>query len=154
MHEVKLIIRKARLQDIPSLVELLRELFTIEEDFEFDQAKQKAGLKMFLDKESDERIILVAESIGDVIGMCSAQILISTAEGTRSAIIEDMVVKEDFRGQGVGKQLMDEIVAWAKGSGITRLQLLADKNNSRAIWFYRKNLWENTHLICLRRKMI
>ncbi|MBN1907524.1 MAG: GNAT family N-acetyltransferase [Deltaproteobacteria bacterium] len=150
----KAIIRKGRLQDVPALVELLKELFTIEKDFEFDQTKQKAGLKMFLDKESDERIILVAELDGEVIGMCSAQTLISTAEGARSTIIEDMVVKDGFRGQGVGKQIMDEIIAWTKSSGITRLQLLADKNNSRAIWFYRKNLWENTQLICLRRKMI
>jgi GNAT superfamily N-acetyltransferase len=148
------IIRKGRSQDIPALVELLKELFTIEEDFEFDQVKQKAGLKMFLDKESDERILFVAESDGEVIGMCSAQTLISTAEGAKSAMIEDMVVKEGFRGQGVGKRIMDEIVAWAKKSGITRLQLFADKNNSKAIWFYRKNLWENTQLICLRRKTI
>jgi ribosomal protein S18 acetylase RimI-like enzyme len=149
-----ILIRKGHMQDIPSLVELLRELFTIEKDFEFDQVKQKAGLKMFLDKESNERILLIAESDGEVIGMCSAQTLISTAEGARSAMIEDMIIREDCRGKGIGKQLMDEIVAWAKKSKITRLQLLADKNNSRAIWFYRKNLWENTQLICLRRKMI
>jgi GNAT superfamily N-acetyltransferase len=147
-------IRKARLQDIPALVELLKALFTIEEDFEFDHAKQKAGLKMFLDHDSDERILLVAELDGEIIGMCSAQTLISTAEGARSAMIEDMVIKEGFRGAGVGKQIMDEIVLWAKKGGITRLQLLADKNNSKAIWFYRKNLWENTRLICLRRKKI
>jgi GNAT superfamily N-acetyltransferase len=147
-------IRKGRLSDIPELIELLKELFTIEEDFEFDQAKQKAGLKIFLDKDSDERILLIAESDGEVIGMCSAQTLISTAEGAKVAIIEDMVVKDGFRWQGVGKQIMDEIAAWAKKSRITRLQLLADKNNSKAIWFYRKNLWENTRLICLRRKMI
>jgi GNAT superfamily N-acetyltransferase len=148
------IIRKGRLLDIPALVELLRELFTIEEDFEFDQAKQKAGLKMFLDKESDEKILLVAESDGEIIGMCSAQILISTAEGAKAAMIEDMVVKDGFRGQGVGKQIMDEIALWAKKSNITRLQLLAESNNNRAIWFYRKNSWEKTGLICLRRKKI
>jgi GNAT superfamily N-acetyltransferase len=150
----KIVIRKGRLQDIPALVDLLKELFTIEEDFEVDPAKQKAGLKMFLDSGTDARILLVAESDGKVIGMCSAQTLISTAEGARVAMIEDMVVKDGFRGQGVGKQIMDEIVAWAKKSRITRFQLLADKNNSKAIWFYRKNLWENTQLICLRRKMI
>jgi GNAT superfamily N-acetyltransferase len=147
-------IRKGRLQDIPALIELLRELFTIEEDFEFDQAKQKAGLKMFLDKESDERILLVADSDGEVICMCSAQTLISTAEGAKSAMIEDMVVKDGFRGLGVGKLIMDEIVAWAKKNNITRLQLLAENSNNRAIWFYRKNSWEKTGLICLRRKKI
>ena len=151
MKEIK--IRQGRLSDIPELVNLLKELFTIEEDFDVDPAKQRAGLKMFLDSGADARILLIAESEGEVIGMCSAQTLISTAEGARAAMIEDMIVKAEYRGQGIGKQLMDEITAWAKGLRITRLQLLADKNNSRAIWFYRKNLWENTQLICLRRKI-
>jgi GNAT superfamily N-acetyltransferase len=151
MKEIK--IRQGRLSDIPELVELLKELFTIEEDFDVDPAKQRAGLKMFLDSGAEARILLVAESEGKVIGMCSAQTLISTAEGAMAAMIEDMIVKAEYRGQGIGKQLMDEITAWAKGLSITRLQLLADKNNSRAIWFYRKNLWENTQLICLRRKI-
>jgi GNAT superfamily N-acetyltransferase len=154
MSKVGIKIRKGCIQDIPALVGLLKALFEIEEDFKFDQAKQKAGLKMFLDSKSDERILLVAESDGEVIGMCSAQALVSTAEGAMSAMLEDMIVKEGFRGKGVGKKLMDEILAWAKDHKITRLQLLADKNNSKAIWFYRKNLWENTRLICLRRKMI
>ncbi|MBN2418379.1 MAG: GNAT family N-acetyltransferase [Deltaproteobacteria bacterium] len=151
---MELIVRRGRLSDIPDLVKMLEDLFSIEADFQFDQARQEAGLSMIIDSESDERIILVAESEGELIGMCSAQTLISTAEGARAAMVEDMIVSKRYRGQGIGKMIMDEIVEWAKRTGKTRLQLLADRNNTRALWFYNKNGWENTRLICLRKKKI
>lgn len=150
----KVVIRKGRLSDVPKLVELLKDLFSIEEDFHFDQKKQETGLKMLLESDPDYKILLVAVSKGKVIGMCSAQSLISTAEGAKSAMIEDMVIDGSMRGKGVGKLIMNEIVSWAEKIGATRLQLLTDKNNSRAISFYKKNNWEDTQLICLKRTKI
>lgn len=38
------ILRKASVSDIDSLVGLLEELFSIEEDFVFDEQKQRKGL--------------------------------------------------------------------------------------------------------------
>ena len=74
-------IRTAKPSDIPQLVELLKELFTIEADFDFDQEKQACGLNLLLNSEKD--CILVAELLSDnkVLGMCTVQTLISTAEG-------------------------------------------------------------------------
>lgn len=150
----RLIIRRATQSDIPDLVDLLNELFSIEEDFQFDQTKQKAGLLMLVESDPNEKNLIVAELEGEVIGMCSAQTLISTAEGGKAALIEDMVIKSNMRGKGIGRIIMNEIVSWAKISGITRLQLLADKNNSRGISFYEKNEWKTTQLICLRKRKI
>jgi hypothetical protein len=60
-------IRTAKPSDIPQLVGLLKELFTIEEDF--DQDKQACGLNLLLNSEKD--CILVAELLCDnrVLGM-------------------------------------------------------------------------------------
>ena len=150
----KITIREGLLSDIPELVELLKDLFSIEEDFQFDQKKQENGLKMILESNPDEKIVLAAELEGRVIGMCSAQIFISTAEGARSAMIEDMIVRAGFRGKGIGKKIMYGIVSWAKRNDVKRLQLLSDKNNRNAISFYRQNDWDSTRLICLRRKIL
>ncbi len=144
-------IREAVSSDIPDLTGLLHDLFSIEEDFRFDEQKQKAGLLMLIESNDNEKVLFVAEKDKKVVGMCSAQALISTAEGGKAAMIEDMVIEKSARGNGIGKLIMNKIVSWAKGNGITRLQLLADKNNSRAISFYRKNDWRDTQLICLRR---
>jgi len=38
--------------------------------------------------------------------MCSIQILISTAEGGKVALLEDLVVAENFRNMGIGTKLL------------------------------------------------
>jgi ribosomal protein S18 acetylase RimI-like enzyme len=144
-------IRTAKPSDIPQLVELLKELFTIEADFDFDQDKQARGLNLLLN--SDKDCILVAEQLGDskVLGMCTVQTLISTAEGGAVGLLEDLVVAADFRHQGIGAKLLAEAVKWAECRGLERLQLLADKNNLPALNFYQKKGWESTQLVCLRK---
>ena len=145
------VIRSAGKDDLPALIGLLKTLFAIEEDFVADEAKQRRGLFLMINGCGKHRQVLVAEAGGEVIGMCSAQILISTAEGREAALMEDMVVRADFRGRGVGTLLLDAIGRWAEKRGICRLQLLADRNNTPAIDFYRKQGWRPTQLICLRK---
>lgn len=87
-----------------------------------------------------------------VVGMCTAQILISTAEGGMVALVEDMVVDARYRGMGIGRQLMSAIEGWAQKRRISRLQLLADRTNFSALDFYDKMGWRPTQLICLRRQ--
>ncbi len=142
-------IRPAREQDLDRLVGLLRLLFAIEEDFDIDAAKQRRGLALLL---GDERAcVLVAEQDGEVVGMCTGQLVISTAEGGSSMLVEDVVVAPDQRGNGIGRSLMAALIAWAKSRGVTRMQLLADKNNSPALAFYDRIGWGTTAMICLRR---
>ena len=144
-------IRTAKSSDIPQLVELLKELFTIEADFDFDQEKQTFGLNLLLT--SDKDCILVAQLLNDdrVLGMCTLQTLISTAEGGMVGLLEDLIVAADFRNQGIASKLVAEAVNWANCQGLKRLQLLADKNNHPALNFYHKQGWQSTQLVCLRK---
>ncbi len=144
-------IRSAEEKDLPALTALLKALFSIEEDFVFDAEKQRRGLSLMLDGCGKHRRILVAELSGKVVGMCSAQILISTAEGREAVLVEDVVVREDYRGRGIGKALMNALAKWVRERGISRMQLLADRQNQAGIDFYRKQGWLVTQLICLRK---
>ena len=150
-HLTMITLRTAKPSDIPQLVELLKELFTIEADFDFDEDKQARGLNLLLKSEKD--CILVAELLSDnkVLGMCTVQTLISTAEGGAVGLLEDLVVAADFRHQGIGAKLLAEAVNWAECQGLKRLQLLADKNNLPALNFYQKQGWNSTQLVCLRK---
>ena len=147
------IVRKAVREDLPALTVLLKALFSIEEDFVFDEEKQHRGISLMLDGCGKHRCMLVAEHSGEVVGMCSAQILISTAEGAEAAVVEDVVVREDCRGRGIGTALMEAMVQWAETRGISRLQLLADSKNSAAMEFYQSHGWASTRLICLRKRL-
>ncbi len=145
------IIRKALASDINQMLKLLESLFSIETDFVFDADKQRAGIKEMLDQ--DDRgcgCIYVAELNNEILGMCSIQKVISTAEGGPSGLVEDMVVKKMWQKKGLGKKLLNAICSWAENNGIRRIQLLADRQNSQALTFYQKQGWQTTQLICLR----
>jgi len=142
------ILRKAGPQDLEELTALLRLLFTIKEDFSFNESRQRLGLLMMLD--NDRGYILVAEAAGKVVGMCTGQLVISTAEGGPAVLVEDMVVDPAYRGQGTGRALIKTMADWAIEQGATRLQLLADKNNPPALAFYEHLGWRTTALVCLR----
>jgi GNAT superfamily N-acetyltransferase len=144
-------IRVALPADLDGLVELLRMLFSIEADFAFDAARQRRGLAMLLVQES--AVVLVAEDAGQIIGMCTGQLTISTAEGGFALLVEDVVVAQAWQGRGVGRKLLAALEQWAASRKLGRLQLLADRNNTAALEFYRKLDWQPTELICLRRRL-
>lgn len=145
-----LIIRSAARSDLDALVSLLGVLFSIEADFRPDPERQRRGLLRAL-TDPDRAGVLVAERAGAVIGMVTAQLVVSTAEGGASAWIEDMVVAAPERGRGVGRRLLEAIEAWATARGASRLQLLADRENAPALAFYARLGWSATRLVCLRR---
>jgi GNAT superfamily N-acetyltransferase len=145
-------IRPARQEDLDAMVQLLQELFAIEADFNAQESLQRKGLALMLDGCLKHKCILVAETEGKVVGMATAQSLISTAEGGMVALVEDVVVNAGFRGRGIGHKLMHGIEQWAMKRGARRLQLLADRANHSALGFYHTIGWQPTQLICLRRK--
>ncbi len=140
--------RVAQKNDIPAMANLLSELFAIEVDFEIDLDKQQRGLTLLL--ESNQVVVFVAEVEHQIIGMCSLQILISTAQGSKVGLIEDVIITKNHQKQGIGKKLLETVKNWAKQQGLTRLQLLADKTNQNALDFYQSNDWKTTQLIALR----
>lgn len=144
-------VRPASFSDLDDLAALLGELFSIEDDFDFDVKLQRQGLSMML-SDTDTRCVLVAEADRKAVGMCTLQTLISTAEGGEVGLVEDVVVNEQFRGRGIGRLLLATMENWAREKGLKRLQLLADRNNASGLCFYKKMNWKTTSLICLRKK--
>jgi ribosomal protein S18 acetylase RimI-like enzyme len=142
-------LRQAESGDIDSMVALLDQLFSIEKDFAVDPAKQRRGLAELMAR--DDACVLVCEHDGEIIGMCTVQVLISTAEGGKAGLLEDMVVAESWRGHGIGCALLAGAEAWSANHGLTRLQLLADATNGPALGFYRRQNWAGTRLIALRK---
>jgi ribosomal protein S18 acetylase RimI-like enzyme len=144
-------IRPAGLADLDSLTSLLQILFSIEADFDCNAERQRRGLQLMLD--NGRACVLAAEADGQVIGMCTGQLTISTAEGGPALLVEDVVVSPGWHGRGIGRRLMEHLGQWAGEQGVARLQLLADRNNGPALDFYGKLGWRSTELICLRKRL-
>lgn len=147
--------RPAQISDIPSIAGLLGSLFAIEKDFSPETTRQLAALKLMLPRE--DILLWVAEEILDqasqIVGFCSVQTLISTAEGGPVGLVEDVVVAEGWRGAGVGRRLLEGAEVWARRRGCTRLQLLADQSNAPALDFYRHMGWQETRMHNWRRML-
>lgn len=144
-------IRHALNDDLNELVELLGELFAIESDFSDDADKQLKGLELLLRQKQARLWVAELEETGEIVAMCSVQVLISTAEGAKVGLIEDLIVTEAYRYQGIGQLLLQQVLGWAEAQGLKRLQLLADKNNQGALDFYATQSWQTTNLVGLRR---
>jgi len=142
-------IRRATREDILSLIPLLRLLFSIEEDFTFDAKKQQKGLDLLIEQHSSA--VFIAEYNGETVGMVTGQLLISTAEGDPTLVVEDLVVAPHHRNKKIAQSLLQALGNWAEEKGAHRMQLLADTSNKEALSFYKKCDWTQTKLICLRK---
>ena len=82
-------------RDLPELVELLGRLFSIEQDFQPEAARQRRGLDLVLRKPRRALVLVARDSKGRAIGLASAPLVISTSEGALPAWIEDVIVAAD-----------------------------------------------------------
>jgi GNAT superfamily N-acetyltransferase len=139
-------IENASIADIPALVILLNELFSIEQDFQPDEARQIAGLTLILQNPQHAVIKVARNKSGVAIGMVSAQLVISSAQGSPSAWVEDMIVNQTYRAQGVGRLLLESALEWAKQKGATRAQLLVDLDNEPALGYYEHLGWQASRM--------
>ena len=142
----------ATADDLPALCDLLTELFTLEADFSPDRPKQLRGLKLILDTPALGRLFALRVD-GKVAGMANALITVSTAQGTPVLLLEDVIVSRAYRGGGLGRQLVEHVCAWAKGEGMSRVTLLADKDNAPALDFYDRLGFEASAMV-VRRKAL
>ena len=132
--EVK--IRKGQKADLPSVMVLIKKLA------EFEKALNEVSVTL---EELEEDgfgqhpyySFIVAENNGEIIGLSFYFIRYSTWKG-RFLFLEDFVVKEDYRGQGVGAQLFEETIRIAQQLKVKGMVWQVLDWNEDAIRFYKK----------------
>jgi GNAT superfamily N-acetyltransferase len=144
------ILRKAKEADMPAVLDLIKELAT------YERAPQDVTVTLdelikdgFGDKPLFE--VILAERENDIIGMAFYFYSYSTWRG-KCVYLEDIIVKERYRGQKVGKLLFEAVIMHSKAICAKRLQWQVLDWNSDAIGFYKKfgakldNSWLNGRL--------
>jgi GNAT superfamily N-acetyltransferase len=133
-------IRKAISSDCERMMELVRELAV----FERAPNEVTVTLNHFIEAGFGENPVwfaLVAFAADDpnqeIIGISLYYMRYSTWKGTR-LYLEDLIVTEEFRGKGVGKNLFDATVEEAQKLGVSGMMWQVLDWNQQAIDFYKK----------------
>lgn len=148
----KITVDFATAADLEAMADLLAELFTLESDFSPERDKQLRGLRLIVENPQFGRLFVLRA--GDqVAGMANALLTISTAEGCPVLLLEDVIVKAEWRGRQLGRQLVAQVFDWARAAGITRVTLLADQDNAPALAFYSRLGFTPSAMRVLRRQL-
>lgn len=132
-----MIIRAAQEADCPRLLELIRELAV------YERAPQEVTVALAHFTESGFGAnpvwwAFVAEDEADgIVGFALYYIRYSTWKGQRM-YLEDLIVTEAYRGKGIGRMLLDEIIEEAKRKRFCGISWQVLHWNEPAINFYKK----------------
>ncbi len=133
---MKFTIRKGEKKDIPQALSLVKELAAYEKaPNEVSVSIEEMEQAGFCDNPVYK--FFVAEIENKIVGISLYYIKYSTWKG-KCVFLEDIIVTEDFRKHGIGKQLFDEVVKAAKDLNVRRLEWQVLEWNEPAIKFYEK----------------
>ena len=132
-----MIIRKAREEDMEPVLELIKELAVYEKE---PEAVIVTAEDLKRDGFGNDPLFYcyVAVEDGTIVGMALYYYRYSTWKG-RTLHLEDLVVKENQRGSGIGYALYSEIIKTGHYDNVQRIEWNVLNWNSPAIEFYRKS---------------
>ena len=130
-------IRTGQKQDMPAVLELIKELATFEKE---PDAVIVTVADLERDGFSDNPLFhtIVAEIDNEIVGMALYYYRYSTWKG-KTIHLEDLIVKEKMRGSGIGFALYSEIMVQGKNDGVRRIEWNVLDWNTEAIEFYEKS---------------
>ncbi|WP_346619838.1 GNAT family N-acetyltransferase [Blastococcus montanus] len=130
-------VRPIRRDDVPAVVSLVRELAEYEKALHEVRLTEEQ-LTACLFGESPALFGHVAESAdGEVVGMALWFRNFSTRRGTHGVYLEDLYVRPQHRGTGLGRELLRTLAAVCVERGYSRLEWSVLDWNAPSIDFYK-----------------
>jgi GNAT superfamily N-acetyltransferase len=128
-------IRKAAAEDVPLILEFIRQLAVYEREPDAVTATEADLLRDGFG-ENPYYFCLIAESDGLPAGFAFYFFNYSTWTGRPGLYLEDLFVNPEFRGLGIGKALLARVAAIAVEKDCPRLQWEVLDWNTPAVDFY------------------
>jgi N-acetylglutamate synthase-like GNAT family acetyltransferase len=144
-------IRKANINDLPVIQDLNNQLFKIEKE-NYDETLVEGwpltieGKEYFLDLINNHYVIVAVlknEIVAYLAGTINEK---GTYEEIKYGEINNMFVKDYFRGQGIGKELINNFKKYCKENEVNNLKVIASYKNKSAVEFYKNNGFEEFNL--------
>lgn len=129
-------IRRVQRADVPAVVGLVHELAAYEREPESCHLTE-AQLEAALFADAPALFGHVAEVDGEVVAMALWFLNFSTWRGTHGIHLEDIFVRPDQRGSGLGRRLIATLARECVDRGFERLEWVVLDWNEPARGFYR-----------------
>jgi GNAT superfamily N-acetyltransferase len=131
------LVRRASQADLDALLALYRELAGEKGTARpADRSDAEAVLAKILADPGRELVVAVVD--GEPVGTADLLVVTNLTYGGRPwGIVENVVVAEAARRKGVGRALMQHLIALAREAGANKLQLLSGKQRTEAHELYR-----------------
>lgn len=136
-------VRRARPSDLAGAEADVAALFaedsgTRDATIRQDWPRRHAGAWLEEQAVDERKVLLIAETSGQA-GYLAGEVLAASAMRTASvAVLVSMYVRPDFRGQGVGRRLVEAFRDWARAQGADRMSVTAYADNTAASRFYQR----------------
>jgi putative acetyltransferase len=136
-------IREARPEDAAALISYLRRVFAepginlITEADEFSLTVEMESRFIRDLARADNSLFLVAEAGEHIIGQLTLEG--AKRRNVRHTAVLGLTVAREWRGQGIGRRLLERSIEWAHQSGVvTRIELHVFTRNKGAIRLYQR----------------
>ena len=129
-------IRSATPADVPLILDFIGQLADYER-LRHEAVATEAGLREALFGARPAAEVLIAELAGEAVGFALFFHNFSTFLGRRGLYLEDLFVRPEFRGRGVGRALLARLAALAVERDCGRFEWAVLHWNEPAIGFYR-----------------
>lgn len=133
---MKFNIRFATQSDMPKVLELIKELAIFEKEPDAVIVTEKDLIEHGFGK-NPLFTCFVAEREQEIVAIALIYFRFSTWKG-KTVHLEDLIVKQEFRGQGLGTLLLDEVIKYGYSQGVQRICWEVLDWNTNAINFYEK----------------
>lgn len=130
-------IREAIKEDMPQVLNLIKELAV----FENEPDAVEINVEVLEREGLGENALFtcyVAEKEDEIVGVALVYFRFSTWKG-RMLHLEDLIVKEDQRGNGIGEALYKKVMEFAYNRGLKRVAWDVLDWNEGAIRFYERS---------------
>ena len=148
MDITKLVFRKATINDLESIVEMIADdtLGKTRENFSKPLAQEYIEAFHLIDSDPNQELIVVENGNTQLIGTLQLTFIPNlTYRGGIRAQIEAVRIHKDFRNRGIGKVMFNWAIEKSKNRGAHLLQLTTDKKRPEAIKFYENLGFEASH---------
>ena len=143
----KMNIRILAADDLPSVNRLIQQLAAATGT---DVSIRPGQLERIFERMAahpDLYLNLVAEQAGDVVGMISVVCYQTWFHPGGTALINELIVDEQARNQGIGKQLIDAAIEEAHKRGMDELEVGTKGDNLGAQRFYRRCGFDHSYVL-------